>query len=217
MGHNDMLACCTPRSIRGLLLHVDDWPMGAKQGASSVYKVSLTYVLYILSSAHHLKHLQSHQHNPFADIISINPDTMKATIAIATLMGVQSISALSVPTNVRNFYNRVKPSTCTGTEKLKGGFLDQDDGSARKFIRIAHRCVSDPFQNGPTAAKPSRIPANTPSTFMGRQTSSRTWTSTVMATCPTPSMAAAANRLTRRAKRAGRAKSRQRRVIASRI
>ncbi|KAL8725037.1 MAG: hypothetical protein Q9166_007612 [cf. Caloplaca sp. 2 TL-2023] len=56
---------------------------------------------------------------------------MKPIIALTALMGTQSISALSVPTNVRNFYNRVKSSTCTGTEKLKGGFYDQEDGSAQ--------------------------------------------------------------------------------------
>ncbi|KAI4136485.1 MAG: hypothetical protein L6R39_007764, partial [Caloplaca ligustica] len=56
---------------------------------------------------------------------------MKATIFLAVIVAAQGIAGLSVPTNVRSFYNRVKPSTCTGTEKLKGGFYDQDGGSAQ--------------------------------------------------------------------------------------
>ncbi|KAL8849082.1 MAG: hypothetical protein Q9221_005926 [Calogaya cf. arnoldii] len=56
---------------------------------------------------------------------------MKAIIAIAALIGAQGTSAISVPSNVRNFYNRVRPATCTGTEKLKGGFYDQEGSGAQ--------------------------------------------------------------------------------------
>lgn len=76
--------------------------------------------------------LSSHQHFSIARLYHA---TMKPTIALAALVGVQGISGLSVPSNVRSFYNRVKPTTCTGTEKLKGGFYDQEGGSARTYRR----------------------------------------------------------------------------------
>ncbi|KAL8718819.1 MAG: hypothetical protein Q9225_004103 [Loekoesia sp. 1 TL-2023] len=56
---------------------------------------------------------------------------MKATLTLLVLLAARGISAVSVPTNVRNFYNRVKTGTCTGSDKLKGGFYDEDGGQAQ--------------------------------------------------------------------------------------
>ncbi|KAI4167788.1 MAG: hypothetical protein LQ343_006920 [Gyalolechia ehrenbergii] len=56
---------------------------------------------------------------------------MRSTLILLIILAAQSVSAVAVPANVRNFYNRVKTSTCTGTDKLRGGFYDQDDGQAK--------------------------------------------------------------------------------------
>ena len=57
---------------------------------------------------------------------------------IAAALAVQGISARSVPSNVRSFYDRVKSGSCTGSDKLKGGFHDTDDSGACEFIIRSH-------------------------------------------------------------------------------
>lgn len=57
---------------------------------------------------------------------------MKPTITLlAILAATQSITALKVPQNVRDFYKRVKVGRCEGSDRLKGGFFDKDGRNAK--------------------------------------------------------------------------------------
>lgn len=55
---------------------------------------------------------------------------MKAerSILVAALL-ILGVAARDVPANVRSFYNSTKTGRCTGSDKLQGGFFDEEGGS----------------------------------------------------------------------------------------
>ena len=58
---------------------------------------------------------------------------MRLSVTLVTaVLAAQGITARNVPSNVRAFYDRVKPGRCTGSDKLQGGFHNTDDSSAGK-------------------------------------------------------------------------------------
>lgn len=60
---------------------------------------------------------------------------MKTSFALlAMALAAQDISARSVPSNVRAFYDRVKSGRCTGSDKLQGGFHDTEDSDNSKMV-----------------------------------------------------------------------------------
>ncbi|KAL9613192.1 MAG: hypothetical protein Q9167_002269 [Letrouitia subvulpina] len=51
---------------------------------------------------------------------------MKPDIALLAILAARIVSAIKIPDNVQKFYDRAKSGRCEGTDKLKGGFFDQD-------------------------------------------------------------------------------------------
>ncbi|KAI4257349.1 MAG: hypothetical protein L6R42_005739 [Xanthoria sp. 1 TBL-2021] len=73
------------------------------------------------------------------------------TTLLAILAATQSITALKVPQNVRDFYKRVKVGRCEGSDKLKGGFFDKDGKNAKAQGSYCQKSVANQaiFLHGP--------------------------------------------------------------------
>lgn len=72
---------------------------------------------------------------------------MKPDIALLAVLVVQTVSARDIPANVQSFYKRAKSGRCEGTDKLKGGFFDQDGDGAKGRTLHPYQSVA-PFCHG---------------------------------------------------------------------
>ncbi|KAL8673140.1 MAG: hypothetical protein Q9168_002437 [Polycauliona sp. 1 TL-2023] len=78
---------------------------------------------------------------------------MKQTVValLAVLTATQSITALKVPQNVRDFYERVRVGRCEGSDNLKGGFFDEDGKNSEALWSYCQKTVAGKaiFLHGP--------------------------------------------------------------------